>query len=68
MDDKIISVAFPARLPLDVKEFVQMEARENGSSQNSEIIRALRAAMKAKGVAEAATSPRPHSTYTTERK
>ena len=46
------------RLPLDVKAFIEHEARENASSQNSEIVRAIRAAMKAKGVAEAATSPR----------
>lgn len=45
------------RLPPDVKAFVKAEARENASSQNSEIVRAIRAAMKAKGPAEGATSP-----------
>ncbi|WP_199914557.1 Arc family DNA-binding protein [Aminobacter sp. MSH1] len=45
------------RLPPDVKAFIKAEARENASSQNSEIVRAIRAAMKAKGPAEAATSP-----------
>jgi len=36
------------RLPLDVKAFIEAEASENASSQNSEIVRAIRAAMKAK--------------------
>lgn len=45
------------RLPYDAKAFIQAQARENASSQNSEIVRAIRAAMKAKGPAEAATSP-----------
>lgn len=30
------------RLPLEAKLFVESEARRNGSSQNSEIIRAIR--------------------------
>lgn len=46
------------RLPLDVKAYIEDQAKENSSSQNSEIVRAIRASMKAKGVAEAATSPR----------
>lgn len=37
------------RLPLDAKAFVQAEARMNGSSQNSEIIRAIRERMRRKG-------------------
>jgi hypothetical protein len=45
------------RLPRDAKEFVEAEARSNASSQNSEIVRAIRAAMKAKGSAGAATPP-----------
>ncbi|MFD1941303.1 Arc family DNA-binding protein [Paradevosia shaoguanensis] len=45
------------RLPPDAKVFIEAEARENASSQNSEIVRAIRAAMKAKGPAEGATSP-----------
>ena len=45
------------RLPADAKAFIEAEARENGSSLNSEIIRALRERMKRKGPAEAATSP-----------
>jgi hypothetical protein len=40
------------RLPGDAKAFIEAEARENASSQNSEIIRAIRERMKAK---EAAT-------------
>jgi hypothetical protein len=36
---------FPLRLPLDVKAWLQDQADRNGSSQNSEVIRALRAAM-----------------------
>lgn len=45
------------RLPPEVKAFIKAEARENASSQNSEIVRAIRAAMKAKGPAEVAASP-----------
>ncbi|MER8511700.1 Arc family DNA-binding protein [Mesorhizobium sp. M1060] len=37
------------RLPPDVKAFLKAEAKENASSQNSEIVRALRASMRAKG-------------------
>ncbi len=33
------------RLPDDVKDWLSAEAERNGSSQNSEVIRALRAAM-----------------------
>lgn len=46
------------RLPSDAKAFVEAEARENAGSQNSEIVRAIRAAMKAKGAVSAATDPR----------
>lgn len=34
------------RLPIDLKFFVDREAEKNGSSQNSEIIRALRERME----------------------
>jgi predicted HicB family RNase H-like nuclease len=33
------------RLPRDVKDWLKIEAERNGSSQNSEIIRSLRARM-----------------------
>lgn len=33
------------RLPNDLKDWLAQEAERNGSSQNSEVIRALRAAM-----------------------
>jgi predicted HicB family RNase H-like nuclease len=33
------------RLPEDLKAWLEVQADKNGSSQNSEIIRALRAAM-----------------------
>lgn len=46
------------RLPQDVKQYLQQEAHENCSSQNSEIVRAVRAAMKEKGVTEVAASSR----------
>ena len=52
-----MKVSTSLRLPPDAKAFIEAEARENASSQNSEIVRAIRAAMKAKGPAEAATSP-----------
>lgn len=45
------------RLPSDAKAFVLAEARESASSQNSVIVRAIRAAMKAKGPAATAIAP-----------
>lgn len=47
------------RLPPDAMAFVKAEAREAASSQNSVIVRAIRAAMKAKGPAGAGTPPGP---------
>jgi hypothetical protein len=47
------------RLPPDVREFIRAEARENSSSQNSEVVRAIRERMKAKGPASAPTLPSP---------
>lgn len=38
--------AMPLRLPPDLKAWVQAQADRNGSSQNSEVIRAVRAAME----------------------
>lgn len=35
----------PIRFPPDVKAWIAEQAAKNGSSQNSEVIRALRAAM-----------------------
>jgi predicted HicB family RNase H-like nuclease len=34
------------RLPADLKDWLKAEAEKNGASQNSEVIRALRAAME----------------------
>lgn len=48
---------FKLRLPADAKAFIEAQARENASSQNSEIVRSIRWRMKRKGPAEAATSP-----------
>lgn len=45
--------AFPFRVPSDVKSWLEAQAEFNGSSQNSEIIRAIRAAM----AQEAARAP-----------
>ena len=46
------------RLPADAKAFIEAEARENASSQNSEIVRAIRSRMKEKGANEPASSSR----------
>lgn len=46
------------RIPPDVKTFLHDEALFNCSSQNAEVIRAVRAAMKEKGVTEVAASSR----------
>ncbi|MCW2227213.1 DNA-binding protein [Bradyrhizobium elkanii] len=42
MDSK---VEFAARLPRDVKSFLEREATRNCSSQNSEIVRSIRLRM-----------------------
>jgi hypothetical protein len=47
------------RLPVDVKAYLEREASENASSQNSEVVRCIRAVMKKSGAEEAATSPHP---------
>ncbi len=39
------------RLPSDLKDWIKAQADKNGSSQNSEIIRALRAAKDSSGIA-----------------
>lgn len=44
------------RLPMDVKAYLEAEAEENSSSQCSEVVRAIRIAMKAKGTTETAIS------------
>lgn len=45
------------RLPPDAKSFVEQQAMEDASSQNSVIVRAIRAAMKAKGPASVGALP-----------
>jgi phage gp16-like protein len=50
-------IATTVRLPPEAKAFIQGEAEMNASSQNSEIVRAIRAAMKAKGPAGTAIPP-----------
>ena len=40
-----VTKQLPIRFPVDVKAWIEEQARLNGSSQNSEVIRALRAAM-----------------------
>jgi predicted HicB family RNase H-like nuclease len=40
------------RLPRDVKAWIQREAARNGASQNSEIIRSIRARMEPAAEAE----------------
>nr|WMC97927.1 hypothetical protein RAR13_04220 [Aminobacter aminovorans] len=45
------------RLPADAMRFLEQEARADFTSKNAQIVRAIRAAMKAKGPAEVAASP-----------
>lgn len=63
-----MNLQLTVRLPADAKAFVEAEARENASSQNSEIVRAIRAAMKAKGPASASTLPSRGSPISSEGK
>ena len=37
--------ALPLRLPIDLKRWIEEQAEANGSSQNSEVIRAVRERM-----------------------
>lgn len=46
MSTKENTERFFVRLPADAKLFVVKESRKNGSSQNSEIIRAIRERME----------------------
>lgn len=50
-------VRMTIRLPGEAASFLAREAKENFTSKNAQVVRAIRAAMKAKGPAEAPTSP-----------
>lgn len=50
-------IRMTVRLPLDAADFLAAEARENFTSRNAQIVRAIRAAMNAKGPAGAPTPP-----------
>lgn len=41
-----VKAAFPLRLPTEMKAWLADQAQRNGSSQNSEIIRAVRERME----------------------
>jgi hypothetical protein len=47
------TVSVLVRLPLDVKQWLEREAARNAGSQNSEIVRSLRARMDLPGVRHA---------------
>ena len=42
---KNVMIQTAVRLPVDLKDWISMEAERNGGSQNSEIIRAIRERM-----------------------
>lgn len=46
------------RVPDDIKKYIEEQSKENACSQTSEVVRAIRAAMKEKGVTEVAASSR----------
>lgn len=50
-------VRMTVRLPKEAEAFLAAEARDQFTSKNAQIVRAIRAAMKAKGPAEVAASP-----------
>jgi hypothetical protein len=50
-------VRMTVRLPKEAEAFLADEAREQFTSKNAQVVRAIRAAMKAKGPAETAISP-----------
>lgn len=54
MDDE---VRMTVRLPASAARFLDAEAKENFTSRNAEVVRAIRTSMKMKGPAGAATPP-----------
>ena len=50
-------VRMTVRLPAEAASFLAAEAKQNFTSRNAQVVRAIREAMRAKGPAEAATSP-----------
>lgn len=58
MDSAMQQCQLKIRIPPDAKAFIEAEARENASSQNSEIVRAIRERMKAKGAGPLQRAPR----------
>ncbi|WP_290689975.1 MULTISPECIES: Arc family DNA-binding protein [unclassified Haematobacter] len=47
------TIQFKLNLPSDVKTWLERQAEINGSSQNSEVIRAIRAAMARDALSQA---------------
>ncbi|MFC3208199.1 hypothetical protein [Aquamicrobium soli] len=54
---RIEETRMTVRLPADAMRFLEQEAKADFTSKNAQIVRAIRAAMKAKGSAEVAPSP-----------
>ena len=50
-------VRMTIRIPTDADRFLEQGAKAEFTSKNALVVRAIRAAMKQKGPAEAATSP-----------
>lgn len=61
-------VRMTVRLPASAASFLEAEARENFTSRNAQVVRAIRAAMKARSPAAAATAPGMGSTFTPQEK
>lgn len=50
-------VRMTVRLPAEAASFLASEAKENFTSRNAQVVRAIREAMKAKGPAATAIAP-----------
>lgn len=53
---KSAMIQLPIRFPSDVKSWLEAQAARNGSSQNSEVIRAIRERMERTAPAEQPTT------------
>lgn len=59
-------VRMTVRLPADAIQFLEAQAKAAFTSRNAQIVQVIRAAMKEKGPAEAATSPSQINSNTCE--
>lgn len=67
-DDEGDQVRMTVRLPAAAARYLDHEAKENFTSRNAEIVRVVRAAMKANGPASVGALPGPGSSNSRKEK